>query len=62
MPLDIAATYALGGNRKLAMEWFETGYEVHDPSLPYLLLPVFDSLRSDSRFQEIARKMNLPYK
>jgi tetratricopeptide (TPR) repeat protein len=62
LPTDIAATYALSGNRKLAMEWLEKAYEVHDPGLPYLLMPVFDSLRDDPRFQEIARKMNLPYK
>jgi adenylate cyclase len=62
MPSDIAVTYALSGKRKLAMEWLETAYEVHDPGLPYLLLPIFDSLRDDPRFQEIARKMNLPYK
>ena len=62
MPSDIAVTYALIGNKELAIKWLETAYEVHDPGLPYLLLPVFDSLRDDPRFQEIARKMNLPYK
>jgi adenylate cyclase len=62
MPSDIAVTYALSENRKLAVEWLETAYEVHDPGLPYLLLPIFDSLRADSRFQSIAKKMNLPYK
>jgi hypothetical protein len=30
--------------------------------LPYILLPIYDILRDDPRFQEIARKMNLPYK
>jgi len=62
MPSDIAVTYALIGNKELAIKWLETAYEVHDPGLPYLLLPVFDSLRDNPRFQEIARKMNLPYK
>jgi hypothetical protein len=62
MPSDIAVTYALIGNKELAIEWLETAYEVHDPGLPYLLLPIFDSLCDDPRFQEIARKMNLPYK
>jgi len=62
MPSDIAATYALSGNKKLAIEWLETAYEFHDPGLTYLLLPIFDSLRDDPHFQEIARKMNLPYK
>jgi TolB-like protein len=62
LPGDIAYTYALVGNKKLAIEWLETAYEVHDPGLPYLLLPIFDSLRDDSRFQAIAKNMNLPYK
>jgi len=62
MPSDIAFTYAFIGNKKLALEWLETAYEVHDPGLPYLLMPIFDSLRDEPRFQEIAKKMNLPYK
>jgi tetratricopeptide (TPR) repeat protein len=61
LPTDIAVTYALIGNQELAIEWLETAYEVHDPALPYLRLPIFDSLHDDSRFQEIAKKMNLPY-
>jgi len=62
MPSDIAWTYALIGHKELAIKWLERAYDLHDPGLPYLLLPIFDSLRVDPRFQEIARKMNLPYK
>jgi len=40
----------------------EEAYEEHDPMLPYLLYPTYDILRNDPRFQEIAGKMNLPYK
>jgi hypothetical protein len=35
---------------------------LHDPNLPYLLVPQYDNLRSDIRFQKLAKKMNLPYK
>jgi adenylate cyclase len=61
-PCDIATLYALGSKKEPALKWIEKGFEVRDPNLPYLLLPVYDSLRSEPRFQEIARKMNLPYK
>ncbi len=61
-PTDIAVLYTFGGNKELALNWIEKGFEMRDPNLPYLLCPIYDSLRSETRFQEIARKMNLPYK
>jgi len=61
-PYDIATNYAMAGENDKAMYWMEQAYEVHDPLLPNLLLPICDNLREDPRFQEIARKMNLPYK
>ncbi len=57
-----AQYYALAGDVDNAVYWFEKAYEKRDPNLPYLLLPLYDGLRNDPRFQEIARKMNLPYK
>jgi hypothetical protein len=52
-----------GGNYEKALDWMEKGYETHDPNLPYLLAyPLFDPLHAEPRFQEIARKMKLPYK
>jgi len=61
-PSDIAVLYAFSGNKELALNWLEKGFEVHEPNMPYLLLPIYDSLRNEKRFQEIARKMNLPDK
>ena len=61
-PFDIAVLYALGGKKELALNWLEKGFEVRDSNMPYLLLPVYDSLRNEPRFLEIARKMNLSYK
>jgi hypothetical protein len=52
----------LAGDIDNAIAWLEKAYEMHDPNLPYLLSPVFDNLRNDVRFQELVRKMNLPYK
>ena len=61
-PSDIAVLHTFGGNKELALNWLEKGFEVHEPNMPYLLLPIYDSLRNEKRFQEIARKMNLPDK
>jgi TolB-like protein len=61
-PWDIATTYAMAGENDKAIKWLQKCFEVHDPNLPYLLNTLCDNLREDPRFQEIARKMNLPYK
>jgi tetratricopeptide (TPR) repeat protein len=58
----VALRYALAGDIDNTIYWLEKVYEERDPNLPYLLLPTWDNLRDDPRFQEIARKMNLPYK
>jgi hypothetical protein len=39
----------------------EKGIEEHDPGMPYAP-QIFKVYRDDPRFQEIVRKMNLPYK
>jgi len=61
-PFEITLLYLMAGNKEQALKCTEKAYEVRDPNLPYLLFPIYDSLRDDPRFQEIARKMNLPYK
>jgi TolB-like protein len=62
MPVDIAILFTFSGDNKRAIDWLEKGFEERDQSMPYLLLPIFDPLRNDPRFQEITRKMNLPLK
>ncbi|HQM64615.1 MAG TPA: protein kinase, partial [Acidobacteriota bacterium] len=59
-PTDIANVYVSAGEKDRALEWLEKAYEIHDPNLPYLRLPLYDVLRSDPRFQALARRMNLP--
>ena len=61
-PVEIAMGYIMAGKNELALEWMEHAYEEHNPNTPYLSNPMFDSLRNESRFRELARKMNLPYK
>jgi len=61
-PLTISDCYTHAGDIDNAMYWMEKAYEEHDPNLPYLLLPTYDTLRSDPRFQDLADRMDLPYK
>jgi TolB-like protein/Tfp pilus assembly protein PilF len=61
-PFWIAQSYLMTGNKEKAMECLEKAYEVHDSNLPYLLLPICDSLREEPRFQDLAKKIKLPYK
>jgi adenylate cyclase len=61
-PFEITVLYLMAGNQEQAIKCIEWAYEVRDPNLPYLLIPIYDSLRDDPRFQEIARQINLPYK
>jgi serine/threonine protein kinase/tetratricopeptide (TPR) repeat protein len=60
LPSDIASFYTMAGENDKALDWLEKGLEIHDPVLPYIGMPDFDGLRSDPRFQELLRKMNLP--
>jgi TolB-like protein len=61
-PADIAGNYALIGNKDEAIYWLGQAYKVHDPRATYLLCPVYDNLRDDPRFQDLCKKMKLPYK
>jgi tetratricopeptide (TPR) repeat protein len=61
-PTDIASLYVEARETSRAVDWLEKGYEVRDQSMPYMGWPVFDSLRSDPRFQALLRRMNLPTK
>ena len=58
-PTDIAQLFLEAGEKGKALDWLEKGYEVRDQSLPYLGLPIYDSVRSEPRFQALLRKMGL---
>jgi TolB-like protein/DNA-binding winged helix-turn-helix (wHTH) protein/Flp pilus assembly protein TadD len=56
---EIAVVYAALGDKDQAMTWLERGYEARfNPGV--LLRPGFDPLRSDSRFQDLVRRIGLP--
>ena len=59
--IQIAELYLFAGKKELALDWLEKGYEEREPNLPYIrVLPTFDSLRSEPRFQNLIRRMHFP--
>ncbi len=55
---DVAEIYAALGEKNKAFEWLEKGYE--DRSISTIKAdPFLDSLRSDPRFADLLRRMNL---
>lgn len=56
----IAAWYARAGEKEAALEWLEKSYAAHEPYLVNLKSEfAFDSLRSDSRFKDLLRRVGL---
>jgi tetratricopeptide (TPR) repeat protein len=61
-PRRIGQLYVLAGDTNNAIIWLEKAYNEHDKNLPYVLKPEYDIIREDLRFQDLCRRMNLPYK
>jgi len=56
----VAEVYASLGDKDQALRWLERGYHERDAWLALLKVwPPFDPLRSDPRFQDLLRRMNL---
>lgn len=60
-PLGIAWIYIALGDKDQAFAWLDKACDEHNGGLPYLKTePVYDSLRSDPRFANVLRRVNLP--
>jgi TolB-like protein/tetratricopeptide (TPR) repeat protein len=60
-PIETAVVYGALGERDHAFEWLDKAYEERSFLLFQLAIdPSLDSLRSDSRFQELLRRINYP--
>ena len=58
--LDIAADYALLGEKNKAFEWLEKAFQEREVPLVYLKVDTsFEALRSDPRFNDLLRRMGL---
>jgi TolB-like protein len=61
IPTDVVMLYAWAGEKAQALEWLEKGFEVRDPTMPYISVdPTYDTLRNTPHFQALLRRMNLP--
>ena len=59
-PFAIAQIYIGIGNNDQALQWLDKGVQEHSAAIVWLgVIPIVDSLRSDSRFTELLKKMNL---
>ncbi|MGD2120529.1 MAG: protein kinase [Gemmatimonadota bacterium] len=60
-PNNIIHLFGWGGDIDRATEWFERAYEMRDHEVAYMgALATSDALRSDPRFHEVLRKLDLP--
>jgi TolB-like protein len=55
----IAQQYLYAGDYDRTIDWLEKSYEARIPNMPYLGRPHWDALRSNPRFQDLLRRMNL---
>jgi len=58
--ISLSERYLLAGDKDRALEWLERAYQDRGGWMPYLGLPIYEPLRSDPRFQDLLRRMNLP--
>ena len=59
--IDVATDYAAVGDRDQSLRWLDKAYADRDWRLLEVALdPRFDVLRSDSRFQDLLRRLHLP--
>lgn len=57
----LAQYYVSLEDKEKTIACLEKAYQEHDPWLPMdLASPVFDPLRSDTRFQNLVRRIGLP--
>jgi Flp pilus assembly protein TadD len=60
-PTNFAKAYIGLGDKDQAFAWLEKGYQQHDFWVTFLKGdPIFDSLRSDPRFQDLLRRIGPP--
>jgi tetratricopeptide (TPR) repeat protein len=58
---EVALVYAGLGEKDEAFAWLEKAFAARDKGLTYLKIdPCLDPLRSDSRFQDLVRRVGLP--
>jgi len=60
VPVDAFAQIYIGlGDKDHAIEWLERAYEERSIQFDLIINPIFDPLRSDSRFKSLLKKIGL---
>jgi TolB-like protein/Tfp pilus assembly protein PilF/tRNA A-37 threonylcarbamoyl transferase component Bud32 len=59
-PTEIARLYADAEEKDQTLHWLQRAYEERDAMLVHLRDPDWDSLRSDTRFQDLLKRMKYP--
>lgn len=60
LPYSIAVIYASLGDNQNALHWLERAYRDRDVNITYLKVDsFFDNMRTDSRFQDLMRRVGL---
>jgi TolB-like protein/Flp pilus assembly protein TadD len=60
-PESVACVYIGLGERNQALDWLQRAWEDRSFALFFLYAPMWDSLRSEPRFNEIERQVRLPH-
>jgi len=59
-PFDIAVIHLGLDDRTSGFQWLEEAYQQRVFRIIELTMPMFDSLRSDPRWQDLVRRIGLP--
>jgi hypothetical protein len=57
---NLANTCFHAGDKDRTLEWLEKACEGRDGNMPIIRWPLWDSLRSGPRFQDLLRRIGLP--
>jgi tetratricopeptide (TPR) repeat protein len=60
-PLAIGTLYEFAGEAEKAIDWYEAGYRITGPSVPYLGVAASPVIQSNPRFIKLLRKVKLDY-
>jgi TolB-like protein/DNA-binding winged helix-turn-helix (wHTH) protein len=61
--LDFAEMYLLLGDKEQGLRWLQVAYDERDSEIVYInIIPEFDSVHTDPRFQEVVAKLGLTQK
>ena len=63
LPCDMAVRYYLINQDDKAIDWLETGFNIHDPNMPYITSGItkYDRLHGNPRYIDLVEKLNLPF-